>query len=183
MDRKIFFIPIAIASLFLVLYYLLAKVHLGLLLILLFGIGLWYPVIITNFTSYVSKRKLDHDILFIVLAIVSFIVILLYLSKNYQVLLGFRRVTFLPLYGSLLLLFSFYILKLPVRFFDYTFSLLYSFCLNYFFVEKVDFMFIDLQIMLASWIMLSLIHFGLISYRTLKNQSIDQKPVGRHGWK
>jgi hypothetical protein len=170
---KDFLVPLIAGIIFICLYYLLPKIHLFFWLIFMFAYGIWFSIVVVKLIeSYLGNKFSDKKMLFIAMSMLLYLTTLVYLSKDIEPFITYRRVTFLPFNGILYLIILVVILKIKVRYYDYIFVLIYGTIINISFTDPSDNMFRRLDLFIAIWITCFLFHIIQICKRNMKLGSV-----------
>ena len=159
--------PIIVGVLFLFLYYFLPKIHLFLWLIFMYSYGVWFSVVIVKLIEhYIGNKFGSSGVIFIIIGVLLYLVTLLYLSKNVEFIVHYRRITFLPFNGIIYLMILSIVLKMAIKYYDYLLVFIYGIILNISFTDSNN-MFFRLDILIAIWISCFLMHVIQISKRNI----------------
>lgn len=152
MTIKQFLIPIISSVIFMLLYYLFPKIHMGIWLFFIATFGIWFSILLVKIIQWNYQANSSNAIGFVVAGSFLFFLTIAYLSKNYSLLLDFRRVTFLPFngLGYLFLFYLFFSFKMSV--YDVTLVIAYGLTINYVFTDSAYNTFNRLDLLIVSWI-------------------------------
>lgn len=162
-------IPTLIGCIILGVYYIFSKIHVYLWLAFIFSYGLWFSVILLKYLEYQLRAKYESEsLMFYMLGFLLYCLTLAYLSQSFGFILSFRRTTFLVLNGIGYLLLMKWLLRLKVHLLDFTVLMIYALLITYCFTDTFYNTFNRLDLLIATWSVLLLLHSSLIIKRQVK---------------
>ena len=165
MTIKQFLIPIISSAIFMLLYYLFPKVNMGIWLFFIATFGIWFSILLVKIIQYHSVTNSSNVIGFVIAGTFLFFLTIAYLSKNYSLLLDFRRVTFLPFNGLVYLLLLYLFFSFKINIYDVVLVIAYGLTINYIFTDGAYNTFKRLDLLIASWIFCFTTHLVIMLRR------------------
>jgi len=166
MKIKDFILPIIAGVITEVLYYLLPMAHIFFWLCFLFGFGIWFSIFILKLSERYSGMKFTNGILFCIIGLLIYGATIMYVSKNIEALVPFRRLSFLIFYAFLLFVSMAYILRLKVIFLDYIIASLYGFFIAFILSDREYWTMPHLDLLFSLWVIIFGCHAIVISRRS-----------------
>jgi hypothetical protein len=140
----------------------------------MFSYGIWFSIVAVKLIEdYLGDKSGDRKTLFVAMGMLLYLTTLIYLSKDIEPFITYRRVTFLPFSGILYLVILKAILKIEVKYYDYILVLIYGTIINISCTDISDNMFRRLDLFIAIWITCFLFHIIQICKRSVESGSVS----------